>query len=39
MIEAFCKLGFLARKMAIELGCSNRTISTELARCPDDKYS
>ena len=31
-IEAFCKLGFSARKMARELGRSNKTISNELAR-------
>jgi IS30 family transposase len=37
-IEAFCTLGFSARKMATELGRSNKTISRELALCPDDKY-
>jgi hypothetical protein len=32
-IEAFCKLGFSARKMATELVRSNKTISTELTLC------
>ena len=32
-IEGFCKLNLSARKIALKLGRSNRTISNEFARC------
>ncbi len=37
-IEAFCKLDFSARKIAIELGRGNKSISNELARLLPNKY-
>lgn len=38
-IQAFTAVGFSARRIAIELGVSNKTISRELKRCDDGAYN
>lgn len=37
-VEALSELGFSARKMAIKMGRSNKTVATELKRCPKGEY-
>jgi IS30 family transposase len=38
-IEVLSKLGFSARKIALEIGRGNKTVSHELTSCSDDVYS